>query len=209
MQQVFEVNPEWGCVLLRFVEEYPEFKPYVEFAPLHAIEPIPYPNIRSLFDAVLHYICAVGVRYDYAVKQWDIIHAFLETEDWEMIRANMENLRTNPAIQPKKRDMYANVCAYMNQQGLTHRTLNTSHLSLLQKNVKGVGEGCVAWCKKYFTMDDDCVEHTDRGFIQGFERVYGKDHSSLAHRRQKVEEWKAKGLGRMGGLMVLQIKGYA
>ena len=95
----------------------------------------------------------------------------------------------------------------MNQNNLTHMNLNISHLTALQKNVPGIGVGCVAWCKKYFSLDEDCLEYTDINFIKGFKKLYDSD--SLALIKQKVNEWKNNKFGRIANLMVLQIGGYA
>lgn len=200
------INPEWGLIISNFMEEYPEFKPYLFMAPINPIETLPYTNVNTLFQAIMHYICAVGVRYTYAVKQWQIIYPLINCDDWEKILENSINLQNNINIQNKKREIYYNLCQFMNENNLNHKNLNVSHLKLLQKNVSGIGDGCIAWCKKYFTIDDDCIEYTDIYFKKGFQKIYHTD--SLASRKQKAKEWEEKKFGRIGNLMILQVGGY-
>ena len=201
------INPEWAVTISNFMEDYPEFKPYLFMAPINPIEPLPYTNVNTLFQAIMHYICAIGVRYTYAVKQWQIIYPLINCDDWEKILENSINLQNNINIQNKKREIYYNLCQFMNENNLNHKNLNVSHLKLLQKNVSGIGDGCIAWCKKYFTIDDDCIEYKDIYFKKGFQKIYHTD--SLASRKQKAKEWQEKKFGRIGNLMILQVGGYA
>lgn len=203
---ISQINPHWAMTIKKFMDEYPEFKPFTYIVPLNPIERIPYKNVNTLFQAILHYICAVGVRYTYAVKQWEMIYPLINFDDWDKIIENTLSLKTNTNIQKKKREMYHNLCIFMNDNNINHKNLNLSHLKLLQKNVSGIGEGCIAWCKKYFTLDDDCVEYTDLVFKKGFEKLYHTD--SLSLRKQKAKEWQEKKFGRIGSLMILQIGGY-
>lgn len=207
LELISQINPIWAITISNFIEEYSEFKQYVYMAPINQIEQIPYKNVNTLFQAIMHYICSAGVRYTYAVKQWEIIYPLINLDEWENILENSILLRNNKNIQNKKREMYFNLCRFMNENNLTHKNLNVSHLKNLQKNVSGIGEGCIAWCKKYFTIDDDCIEYTDINFKKGFEKLYNTD--SLALRKQKAKEWQEKGFGRIGSLMVLQIGVYA
>lgn len=207
LELIYQINPVWGVTIANFMEEYPEFKPYIRIAPLSPIEQIPYNNVNTLFQGIMHYICAVGVRYTYAVEQWEIIYPLINFDDWEKIKENTLSLTTNANIQNKKRELYYKLCEFMEKNNLDHKNLNVSHLRMLQKNVSGIGEGCVAWCKKYFTTDDECIEYTDLLFKKGFDKLYHTD--SLSLRKQKAKEWQEKHFGRIGNLMVLQIAGYA
>lgn len=206
LEFISQINPNWAAIITNFMEEYPEFKPYLYMAPINPIEPIPYTNVNTLFQAIMHYICAVGVRYSYAIKQWELIYPLISGDKWETILENSASLRNNPNVQPKKREIYYNLCRFMNENNLTHKNLIISHLKNMQKNISGIGVGCVAWCKKYFTSDDDCVEYTDILFKKGFEKIYNTD--SLTIRKQKAKEWQERSFGRIGSLMVLQIGGY-
>jgi hypothetical protein len=207
LQLISQINPTWAITISNFIQKYPEFKQYLYMAPINQIEPIPYKNVSTLFQAIMHYICSAGVRYTYAVKQWAIIYPLIHLDDWANIIQNSILLKNNTNIQNKKREMYYNLCTFMNQHNLTHKNLNTSHLDLLKKNVPGIGDGCIAWCKKYFSFDDDTVEYTDINFKKGFLKLYNTD--SLALRKQKAKDWTENSFGRIAGLMVLQIGAYA
>ena len=207
LEFISQINPVWAVTISNFMDEYPEFKPYLFMAPINPIEPLPYTNVNTLFQAVMHYICAVGVRYTYAVKQWQLIYPLINCDEWETIIENSINLQNNTNIQNKKREIYYNLCQFMNENNINHKNLNVHHLKLLQKNVSGIGDGCIAWCKKYFTLDDDCIEYTDIYFKKGFEKIYQTD--SLSSRKKKAKEWQEKKFGRIGNQMILQIGGYA
>jgi len=204
LQIISLIDTKWANHIYKFIQEYPEFIPYVYVAPLYKLEPIPYPHISSLFHGIIHYICSAGVRYSYASKQWDYIHTFLNHDSWDTIMNSIYQLSIDKNIQPKKRLIYFNLCQVMNKHNLNHMNITISHLKLLQKEVKGIGPSCVAWCKKYFTMDDDCIEYTDIGFITGFNHLY-QTHNIIT-RKQKIKEWIDKGFGRIANLMVSNIK---
>lgn len=199
------INPEWGTVVIDFVQSYPEFREYLDLAPLRPREPIPCTNVRTLYEAVMHHICATGVRHQYAVEQWNtLVYPLLAGgNDWATILSNLEAVRTHPDIQPKKRDMYVSVCQTMVELGVTHTTISMRHLKELRKRVKGIGDGCVAWCKKYFSNDDDCLEYTDIVFKKGFYVLYRT--KSAKNIRAKCKEWQAKGFGRIANLFVLEL----
>ena len=207
LQYISQINPFWAVHISNFIEEYPEFKQYEYLIPIHPVEPIPYTNVNTLFQAIMHYICAMGVRYSYAIKQWEIMYPLINLDDWEKIRENMLLLQTNPQIQNKKKSIYHKVCEVMNEHTLNHENIHISNIEVLRKHVSGIGVGCVAWCKKYFSFDDDCVEYTDICFVKGFEKVYHT--KNMSQRKQKAKEWKDKGFGRISNLMVLQISEYA
>lgn len=207
LQIISHINPIWAVTINKFIDQYPEFKQYEYMAPINPIEPIPYENIDNLFQAIMHYICSVGVRYDYAYKQWKIIYPLINSDNWTIILENSLNLKNNSIIQNKKREIYYNLCRFMNENNLNHKNLNISHLDLLRKNISGIGDGCLSWCRKYFTNDDNCVEYTDIYFKKGFKKLYNTD--SLSLRKQKAKEWQEKSFGRVSNLMVLQIGGYA
>jgi hypothetical protein len=181
--------------------DYPEFMNMFDRIPLTPIQKIPYNNVNTLFQAILHYVCATGVRYTYAIHQWEIIFPLINTHSWEEIMTNMKNLQTNTNIQPKKREIYLNICTYLNEHSISHHSINISHLPILRENIKGIGIGCLAWINKYFTNNDDCVEYTDIKFKKGFKRIYGENKTNIM--KMKADEWKIKKYGRIANLMVL------
>lgn len=197
------VNPEWANKISDFVSDNPEFLPYIYVLPISPTFRIPYKNVNTVFQAVLFYICMVGVRMDYALKQWDIIYPLLNEDSWDKIMENMEMLKQNINIQPKKREIYHNICIFMNSMNINHKTINSTHILEIKKNVKCVGEGCVSYIKKHFTDDDDCLETTHINFKKGFKKIYGSDTVKLIN--QKKQEWLSKKYGRIANLFVFQM----
>lgn len=207
LELISQINPVWAVTISEFMDAYPEFKIYAYMAPINQNEPIPYQNVNTLFQGIMHYICAVGVKYTYAINQWSIIFPLINLNSWETIMTNLVSLKNNPNIQNKKRDIYYNLCKFMDENNLNHTNINIEHLELLKTCVAGIGDGCVSWCKRYFSTDSNCVEYTDIMFKRGFEKLYNTQ--SLALRKQKANEWQKKGFGRIGNLMIMQIGGYA
>lgn len=201
IQFIQQLNPEWADNICCFLMDYPEFKDYEHLIPLSPQFRIPYTNVNTLFQAILHYICAVGVRYSYAINQWQLIFPLINTENWEDIVENMEKMRDDTRIQNKKREIYYNLCEFMRANNLTHNTIKPADIDLLKQNVNGIGDGCVAWVKKFFTLDDDCVEYTDIYFKKGFKNIYGEE--TLGMRKKKAKEWVLKGYGRIANHMVI------
>ncbi len=203
----FIQDPAWAVVANNFMCDYPEFSQYSYMVPLRSVEPIPYPNVHTLFEAIMHYMCSAGVRYTYALNQWMIIYPLISCENWDTVVSNIRALASNEKIQKKKRGMYLSLCEFMLEHEITHKNISVADLPKL-KSVSGIGPGCIAWCKKYFTSDNDCVEYTEICFKKGFSKLYGgKD--SVAQRKKVAEEWTAKGYGRIANLMVLAIGAYA
>ena len=86
---------------------------------------------------------------------------------------------------------------------INHKTINSTHILEIKKNVKCVGEGCVSYIKKNFTDDDDCLETTHINFKKGFKKIYGSDTVKLIN--QKKKEWLSKKYGRIANLFVFQM----
>jgi len=194
-------HPEWATTIQCFLIDYPEFMCALDRVPLYPTQPIPYTNVHTLFQAILHYVCATGVRYSYAINQWKIIYPLIHTNNWTEIFNNLRELKENLNIQSKKRAIYFNICEWMNQHSITHHSINVSHMKMLRENINGIGIGCLAWINKYFTNSDDCIEYTDIKLKKGFKKIYGEHKLSIM--KIKAEEWKNKKYGRIANLMVL------
>jgi hypothetical protein len=94
----------------------------------------------------------------------------------------------------------------MTELAIDHNTITLAHLKIIRDRVSGIGDGCVAWCRRYFSTNDNCVEYTDISFRKGFQIIYNT--AAIGERRKKADEWVTKGFGRVGNLMVLQVGGY-
>lgn len=206
LEFIYTINPEWSNQIVSFMCDYPEFQPYMNRAPLTPICTIPYKNVHTVFQAVLYYVCASGVRFSYALEQWDIIYpCILETKTWTEIVQNVSRLKDDARIQKKKREIYHNICVLMDSHSITHIHLqnNPELISMFRTQVSGIGDGCVAWIYRYFTLRDDCVEYTDFCFRKGFRVIYGADKDTTSFRKKRAKEWTEKKVGRIANLMVL------
>lgn len=97
---MLQTNPRWADTVLRFVDSYPEFIPYMDRVPVCSNHTMPYEGVTTLFLGLMHYVCSAGVRYDYALAQWRQIRAPL-----------LQNSDLPISTQPKKRPIYAAILA--------------------------------------------------------------------------------------------------
>jgi hypothetical protein len=106
-------------------------------------------------------------------------------------------------LQPKKRAIYSDIWTVVKEIG----PLNYRLEHLLGTKIKGVGVGCVAQLKQFWSSDPDAVEISDRGFIAGFTKVYNLDKKPTPSQiKKKVETWKSNKI--VGGLLCTQIFHY-
>lgn len=206
IELIHAVNPEWGNRIFMFLCDYPEFQPYMHLAPLSPKCTIPYANVHSVFQAILYYVCASGVRFSYALQQWELLY-ISDSASWEETVQHFARLKDDPRIQKKKREIYFNICMCMVQHSITKQQLNETPelVSIFRTHVSGIGDGCVAWVHRYFTLRDDCVEYTDICFRKGFRIVYGAEKDTTRFRKQMVAEWNQKQMGRVANLFIFRI----
>jgi hypothetical protein len=211
INQITQINPVWAANINEFLNKYPEFKQYEYLVPISPVTGPQYKNVNTLFEGLMWYICAAGVRYTYAVKQWQIIYPLIEqtlNNTWSIVYSNITTkLDIIGGIQPKKLSIYKHVMQYMRTNNITHIDITIADIYNICNTVNGVGDGCLAWCKRCFTGDDDCVEYTDIKFKKGFMKIYHVD--TLALRKQKAREWANLGFGRISSMMIMLISCYA
>ena len=197
---ISENDPMWAMTIINFFNDYPEFVKYAYMVPLFRAESMSYKNVNNLFEGLLFYVCSAGVRFAYALKQWEILYPIIYSGD---LSAVIEKLEQNDKIQPKKKAIYLSICEFMRDNGILRSALTIQNVEQIKGCVSGVGDGCVAWCKRYFSNDDDWVEYSDGYFVTGFEIMYGT--KSATARKKKADEWISKGYGRISSLMVMAL----
>lgn len=197
---ISENDPMWAMTIINFFNDYPEFVKYAYMVPLFRAEHMPYKNVNNLFEGLLFYVCSAGVRFAYALKQWEILYPIICYGD---LSAVIEKLEQNDKIQPKKKTIYLSICGFMRNNGILRTAITIQNVEQIKGCVSGVGDGCVAWCKRYFSNDDDWVEYSDGYFVTGFEIMYGT--KSATARKKKADEWISKGYGRISSLMVMAL----
>ncbi len=197
---ISETDPMWAMTIINFFNDYPEFVKYAYMVPLLRRETMPYKNVNNLFEGLLYYVCCAGVRFAYALNQWELIYPIIHSGELSTI---IENIDNNNKIQPKKKGIYLSICRFMRDNGITKNTITIQNVEQIKDCVVGVGDGCIAWCKRYFSDDDDWVEYSDGYFVAGFEIMYGT--KSVSARKKKAKEWISKGYGRISSLMVMAL----
>ncbi len=197
---ISEHDPVWASKIISFFNDYPEFVKYAYLIPLMRAEPMPYKNVHTLFGGLMFYVCSAGVRFAYALSQWEILYPIISTGTVDL-STMIQKIEQNDKIQPKKKTIYISILRFMRETGVSTFTIQT--VEQIKRNVSGVGDGCVAWCKRYFSDDDDWVEYSDGYFVTGFEIMYGT--KSAAARKKKAAEWISKGYGRISSLMVMAL----
>ncbi len=81
--------------------------------------------------------------------------------------------------------------------------INKEDIKDMKEDVKGVGEGCVGWSVRYYSLDDDCVECSDGYFVKGYKILY--ENVNKSNMIKRVNIWKEKGYGRIANLMVMAV----
>ncbi len=199
---ISEYDPVWASKIISFFNDYPEFVNYAYLIPLMRAEPMPYKNVNNLFEGLMFYVCCAGVRFSYALDQWEILYPIISSS-YRNLPTVIEKLRQNDKIQNKKRTTYIAICEFMHQNGISMDGISIQTIEQIKANVIGVGDGCVAWCKRYYSDEDDWVEYSDGYFVTGFEIMYGT--KSATARKKKATEWISKGYGRISSLMVMAL----
>lgn len=196
---ISQVNPTWYTIIEEFLINNPEFGPYAYLIPLK--RPHSKSNLipKTFIEHLLFYICESGVNRIYSQKQWSIMQPFLQSNNYDiylMVKTLGEQL------QPKKRQIYLDLWDKVKPIGPLEFKL--SHL--LETKIKGVGPGCIAQLKQFWSEDTDAVETSDRGFVAGFGRVYQIEKPTQQQIKKKVESWGNYKI--VGGLICTQIFHY-
>jgi len=188
-----------------FLETFPEFQKYRHIAPL-----IPPPSSggfmpfepwhpSGVFEHILLYISTTGVKMSYCIEQFSYIQSHLHDRSF----------LTWPLLQPKKRPIYVKIYEWMDLRGIQEATLTIKQAIEMQKDIKGLGPGYVAFMKQYFTDDDDICMTTDRNFQKGFKKIYGEDATKGSFMAQKTKEYTDAGFGRIANAYVFQVFHYS
>lgn len=191
-------NPELAVQYLILSEDFPELKEFISVAPNDVnINDDP---TNTIFETVVYYVANVGVRVDYANKQFEILKTYIQNNTWEQICYYLDWLFTNYSIQPKKQDIYRNIILFMNNNGYNKDNLTIEFAIYMKNHIKGLGDGYLGYIKNKYTSDDNCIQHTDMYFVRGFQKVYGTDNKTFI--KNKCNEILKKGHGRIfNGLM--------
>ena len=114
----------------------------------------------------------------------------------------MYDIANDVRIQPKKRTIYAHICEYVAFE--LGGEVTVENIYKLKENISGIGDGCIAWCNRYFTDSPDCIEYTDIKFKKGFENMYHVHEKAFM--RNKIHFWKKHKHGRIANIMIMAFR---
>jgi hypothetical protein len=196
---ISQLDPDWYTTIENFLIHNPEFGPYSYLVPIQ--RPIYNTRLKHKYfiDHLIFYICETGVNRNYAQKQWGLIKPFLEQNNYH-IGLMVDQLEDQ--IQPKKREIYRDLWEKVKNIGPLE--FNLDHL--LKTKIKGVGVGCIGQLKQFWSTDNNSVEISDRGFVQGFAKVYQLEKPTPSQIQKKVDSWDSGKI--VGSLICTQIYHY-
>lgn len=207
-------DPEWAFKLSDFMIKFPEFAKFRAISPKSSILSSEIWMPKTLFENIIYYAAASGVRYDYALDQFKDIVSFIRNENWgnsntrwENVNANLYGYLNRSTMTLKRKTLYWDIFCWMGNRKITDQNLTVKDALLMKSDIKGLGDGYYAYIKKMFTTDDDCIEYTDRNFIKGFDKVYGKTDPRFI--QEKISQFLNCGFGRIANLFMFQICHYA
>jgi hypothetical protein len=199
---ISQLDPAWYETIENFLIHNPEFGPYTYLVPIQ--RPIHNTRLKHKYfiDHLIFYICEAGVNRNYSQKQWGIIKPFLQENDYN-IGFMVDQLEGQ--LQPKKREIYRDLWAKIKAININPLEFSLEHL--LSTKIKGVGAGCLGQLKQFWSTNNNAVEITDRGFVEGFAKVYQLDKKPTPSQIQKkIEGWGCEKI--VGSLICTQIYHY-
>ena len=221
LENVMQMDPEWGAEIAEFMNSNPEFKSYMKVLPYtrypmgygkNKSEPLADPSMPrndSIIEHLIYYVCCAGVRYTYALKQWSAMCQVLRENGYN-IGAMVDRLETTLPLQPRKIQVYRDIQTWLTNHDLKPSEMTLETVTAPTFKVKGVGAGAIAHLKKFFGNSASmagAVEYTDRGFIGGFCKVYGLEKKpTTAQIMKKVQEWGD--FKAVGNVMCFQVYHY-
>lgn len=218
INQIISHDPEWGSNVKDFIEAFPEFSKFQEIAPLESgrknsnklnlfkqdkgfVEP------DTIFENIIYYVAGTGVRFAYAITQWNNLHSFIHRGDWNQNLIELSQFINDNNIQPAKKAIYCNIIYWMVNHNINKDTISMDNVFQMRREIKGLGISFEGFMKTKFTDLDNFCEYTDIGFKGGFKKVYGT--STTAEIKKKSELFIEMGFGRVANRFMFQIYHYA
>lgn len=199
-------KPEWAVELNNFLERFPEFQQFRQIAPLDATLPKTTDDEKdpqTIFETIIYYVANTGVRFSYALQQFDLLRVFIRSYNWEQNLYYLQWFLNSYNIQPKKKDIYWNIYGYMNQRGITKDNITIENALEMQQYISGLGDGYLAYMRNKYTKSDDCLSYTDINFLKGFDKVYGRKDKKIV--KEKCNEFLENNYGRVANSFCFSI----
>lgn len=111
MDRIEEIGlqrPEWAVELNNFLERFPEFQRFRQIAPLDATIPKTTDDEKdpqTIFETIIYYVANAGVRFSYALEQFELLRVFIRNYDWQHNLYYLQWFLHTYNIQPKKKDI--------------------------------------------------------------------------------------------------------
>ena len=192
LSYLFHVNPSYAGEILELMTHNPEF---LSIGHLIALTERPvHFNLNknevynkeapaNVFEFLMYYIAEAGVNARYGHAQW------IKIRDY--IRLHRENpFPLNLELQPKKQQVYKDI----HQACLIHYIkpyeLTINHVILFQKQIKGIGDGCITFLQSLYLDDVTLPNYSDIGFKKGFMKFYKMDKQPTKKQVfEKSKDW--------------------
>lgn len=180
IELIHSINPDWACQLIEFVSGNPEFEPYLRVCPLTPPATKAYPDLKTVKEQLVYYVCYAGVNTNYGKKLYELVKA-----------GNLDVLSV------KKRATIDAVMALPEINDL--EVFNTI-------KIKGVGLGAMDFVRKNMFSQSDITFPTDRVFQRGLCKIYGLPKVTVTQAKRIVDSWK--GDKAIGNIFCFQVAHY-
>ena len=175
---LMDINSELAIEIMEFMEGNPEFLKVG-----HLIALTGYPNNYNknkgeqynyyapncVFEHLVHYIAAAGVRANYGYNQWKMICDYMRLNKDNTLTNLMENVK----VQPKKRQVYNDLNLLLINNNILPYNLSYDQALMICDKLKGVGDGCINSLHLFFNQNNITLpDYTDIGFKKGFMKFY-------------------------------------
>ena len=221
LEKIISNDTEWGTKIKDFMDVFPEFLKFQEISPLESgrlssrnenrlnlLEPNKgFEEPVSIFETIIYYVAASGVRFSYAISQWIKLKQFINKSDWNKNCTELWHFLNDNNIQPAKKDVYWNIISWMVIHSITKDTITMDNVYRMKHEIKGLGVGFEAFMKSKFTDLDNFCSYTDISFKKGFTKVYGPSTDTEIKKKSKL--FIEMGFGRVADRFMFQICHYA
>ena len=189
-------NYKYAEEIINFVEKNPEFLRVGHLISLTE-KSVGFDDPKMpqcVFEMLIYYIAESGVNANYGFKQWLLIKDYIR----ENLSDPLTLLCDNVKIQPKKQQVYIDINSYLNDNDITPYDLTLSTVVKMQKDIKGIGDGCITFINTMYEGDITLPDYSDIGFKKGFQKFYQLDKRPTKKQIfEKTNGWSDIKIGNM------------
>ncbi len=181
LDYIFNTCPEWGLIIIDFINQNPEFEPYLKYVTLNQFHSKPFGCI-TIKDLMCYYVSFAGVNANYGQKVFNWVRSNQLQNLTEKKRLIIESINRLPEI--NTRQQFDNL-----------------------PKIKGVGEGCISFIYEEYFHDINSTYPTDRVFQHGLKIIYQLSTITISDAKNLISQWK--GLKSVGTMFCFQVANYA